>query len=178
MFRILCLVAVTVGIGAATLVSSAVAAPCGELVLRDWSRDGRVDRTYDLTCYEAAIDDLPSDLRDYSDAEVVITRALASAAREDGDNAVGEGARGSRSDYGQRPARSPRRARRDVARRSRRRRRRLHRTPEERLDGYDVGLMVFGLFAGIFVRLPTVRPESYHPLPARMSIIARPSGRT
>ena len=92
MFRILCLVAVTVGIGAATLVSSAVAAPCGELVLRDWSRDGRVDRTYDLTCYEAAIDDLPSDLRDYSDAEVVITRALASAAREDGDNAVGEGA--------------------------------------------------------------------------------------
>ena len=92
MFRILCLVAVTVGIGAAMLVSSAVAAPCGELVLRDWSRDGRVDRTYDLTCYEAAIDDLPSDLRDYSDAEVVITRALASAVREDGDKAVGEGA--------------------------------------------------------------------------------------
>ena len=92
MFRILCLVAVTVGIGAAMLVSAAVAAPCGELVLRDWSRDGRVDRTYDLTCYEAAIDDLPSDLRDYSDAEVVITRALASAVREDGDKAVGEGA--------------------------------------------------------------------------------------
>ena len=64
----------------------------GELVLRDWSRDGRVDRTYDLTCYQAAIDDLPSDLRDYSDAEVVITRALASAVREDGDKDVGKGA--------------------------------------------------------------------------------------
>ena len=46
MLRILCLI--VFAILGSTLASSAAAAPCGELVLRDWSRDGRVDRTYDL----------------------------------------------------------------------------------------------------------------------------------
>ncbi|HEU0247545.1 MAG TPA: hypothetical protein VFR38_10715 [Gaiellaceae bacterium] len=51
-------------------------------MLRDWSRDGRIDRVYQLPCYEDAIDLLPTDLRDYTDAEDVIERALASAIRQ------------------------------------------------------------------------------------------------
>jgi hypothetical protein len=59
------------------------AAPtCESQVLRDWSRDGRIDRVYQLPCYEGAIDLLPTDLRDYTDAEDVIERALASAIRQ------------------------------------------------------------------------------------------------
>jgi hypothetical protein len=66
------------------------AAPtCESLVLRDWSRDGRIDRVYRLPCYEDAIDLLPTDLRDYTDAEDVIERALASAMRQGlGDTAM------------------------------------------------------------------------------------------
>ena len=59
------------------------AAPaCETQVLRDWSRDGRIDRVYRLPCYEDAIELLPTDLRDYTDAEDIIERALASAARQ------------------------------------------------------------------------------------------------
>jgi len=50
-------------------------------VLRDWSNNGRVDRVYPLPCYEEAIAGLPADLRDYTDAEDVITRALTTALR-------------------------------------------------------------------------------------------------
>jgi hypothetical protein len=66
------------------------AAPtCESQVLRDWSRDGRIDRVYQLPCYEDAIDLLPTDLRDYTDAEDVMERALASAMRQGlGDTAV------------------------------------------------------------------------------------------
>jgi len=66
------------------------AAPtCESLVLRDWSRDGRIDRVYRLPCYEDAIDLVPTDLRDYTDAEDVIERALASAMRQGlGDTTV------------------------------------------------------------------------------------------
>jgi hypothetical protein len=59
------------------------AAPsCESQVLRDWARDGLIDRVYQLPCYEGAIDLLPTDLRDYTDAEDVIERALASAIRQ------------------------------------------------------------------------------------------------
>jgi len=51
-------------------------------VLLDWSDNGRVDHLYRLSCYEDALDDLPSDIRDYTDAADVIERALYSAVRE------------------------------------------------------------------------------------------------
>lgn len=61
----------------------AVAAPsCGERVRLDWSDNGRVDQLYRLSCYEDALDDLPPDLRDYTDAAGVIERALYTAVRE------------------------------------------------------------------------------------------------
>jgi hypothetical protein len=53
--------------------------PCGKKVLDDWWADGRVDRLYPLHCYEEAIDGIPPDIRDYSDAESVISRALQAA---------------------------------------------------------------------------------------------------
>jgi len=55
------------------------ATPCGKRVLADWFDNGRIDRLYPLNCYEEAIDAIPDDLRDYADAEDVITRALQAA---------------------------------------------------------------------------------------------------
>ncbi len=73
-------------VGASTLalcVSPALAAtPCAERVIADWSDNGRIDRLYPLGCYEAAIDAIPVDLRDYTNAADVIARALTAAARE------------------------------------------------------------------------------------------------
>ena len=77
---------------AVVLVLSAVAAlssgapagaatACGKKVLADWFDNGRIDRLYPLNCYEEAIDAIPDDLRDYADAEEVITRALQAALR-------------------------------------------------------------------------------------------------
>ena len=50
-------------------------------MLADWFDNGRIDRLYPLNCYEEAIDAIPDDLRDYADAEDVITRALQAALR-------------------------------------------------------------------------------------------------
>ncbi len=63
--------------------SSPAATACANQILHDWSADGRVTKTYALPCYEEAIDALPTDIRDYTNAEVVITRALSSAVRSD-----------------------------------------------------------------------------------------------
>lgn len=59
--------------------SAAKTTPCGKKVLNDWWDNGRVDRLYPLHCYEDAIDGIPADIRDYSDAEQVINRALQAA---------------------------------------------------------------------------------------------------
>jgi hypothetical protein len=73
--------------GASTLalsVAPAVAAtPCAERVIADWSDNGRIDGVYALDCYQAAIDAIPVDLRDYTNAADVISRALTAAARQD-----------------------------------------------------------------------------------------------
>lgn len=60
------------------------ATACANRILHDWSEDGQVASKYSLPCYEEAIDALPSDLRDYTNAEDVITRALTSAVRANG----------------------------------------------------------------------------------------------
>lgn len=57
------------------------AAPCDQRVLTDWSDNGRIDGVYPLGCYEEAIAALPLDLRDYTNAEDVIGRALTTALR-------------------------------------------------------------------------------------------------
>ena len=72
------------GFAALSTASPAGAATeCGKKVLADWFDNGRIDRLYPLNCYEEAIDAIPDDLRDYADAEDVITRALQAALRGD-----------------------------------------------------------------------------------------------
>ena len=67
---------------ALALVGSATPAgavtPCGEQVVEDWRDNRRIDRLYDLHCYEEGIDAIPLELRDYTDAEDVIRQAYLS----------------------------------------------------------------------------------------------------
>ena len=63
----------------ATAPASA-AQSCGRKVIDDWW-DGRIDGTYELHCYDDAIEILPRDVRDYSSAEDDIKRALQAALR-------------------------------------------------------------------------------------------------
>ncbi len=85
--------------GASTLALSgapAVAAPtpCAQRVIADWSDNGRVDGVYALDCYQTAIDAIPVDLRDYTNAADVISRALTAASRQQPPSG-GAGARSS-----------------------------------------------------------------------------------
>jgi hypothetical protein len=48
---------------------------CTSALLQDW-RDGRIDGTYSVGCYQTALAQLPEDLRIYSSAESDIKRAL------------------------------------------------------------------------------------------------------
>src|SRR6266571_2847397 len=52
------------------------AAPCPQRLLHDWRANGRIDRTYPISCYRAATADLPEDLRQYSTASEDIRRAM------------------------------------------------------------------------------------------------------
>src|SRR5918992_2007452 len=61
-----------------------VAADCRQQVIQDWSDNGRVDRLYQLECYEQAMRTMPPEIRDYSDAPEVIDRALTLAVRKRG----------------------------------------------------------------------------------------------
>jgi hypothetical protein len=78
-------VAVVLALSAVAALSTAApasaATECGKKVLADWFDNGRIDRLYPLNCYEEAIDAIPDDLRDYADAEEIITRALQAALR-------------------------------------------------------------------------------------------------
>ena len=73
-FRLL--FALATGLLALALTGTAGAAQsCGSRVIADW-RDGRIDGTYPVACYQEALADLPEDLRVYSSAQADITRAL------------------------------------------------------------------------------------------------------
>jgi hypothetical protein len=50
-------------------------ASCQSRLLRDWG-DGRIDGTYPLACYRAALRSLPADLKVYSSAPDDIAQAL------------------------------------------------------------------------------------------------------
>jgi hypothetical protein len=59
--------------------NAGAATPCSQAILADWLDNSRIDRIYDLPCYEAAIDAIPPDLLDYTDAADVIARAFQDA---------------------------------------------------------------------------------------------------
>ena len=52
-----------------------VQSTCAKALLRDWA-DGRIDATYRLECYRAALKSLPADLQVYSRAPEDILQAL------------------------------------------------------------------------------------------------------
>jgi hypothetical protein len=88
------LVAATLAVALLVLPASALAAKpktgpadtsvtgkkCWNTLIRDWY-DGRIDKTYPVHCYQDALKHLPQDVRTYSDAYEVISRALADATR-------------------------------------------------------------------------------------------------
>jgi hypothetical protein len=73
------LVALACALATLGLAAPAAASECGDKILADWFDNGRIDRLYPLHCYEEAIDSIPADIRDYADAEEVISRALQAA---------------------------------------------------------------------------------------------------
>ena len=84
-----------------TAAPAAAAQSCGRKVIDDWW-DGRIDGTYDLHCYDDAIEILPRDVRDYSSAEDDINRALQAALR--GEEAPpNQGGRPGKDDEGPAP---------------------------------------------------------------------------
>jgi hypothetical protein len=81
MRRLLTFIALLACFGIVAPSTGAGAAACSQQVLTDWSDNGRIDRLYPLRCYDEAIAALPPDIRDYTNAEAVIERALTSAVR-------------------------------------------------------------------------------------------------
>jgi hypothetical protein len=71
--------------------ASAKAKTCGEKVVDDWYGDGRVDEIFPTHCYLDAIRSLPVDVKDYSNAEEDIRRALAYARQHKPDPGPGGG---------------------------------------------------------------------------------------
>ncbi len=61
--------------------AKAEATPCWKKLINDWY-DGRIDHSYQVHCYRDALKHLPQDVRTYSDAYDVISRALSSATRD------------------------------------------------------------------------------------------------
>lgn len=60
---------------AAVAHPAAAATPCWKVLLNDWY-DGRIDHTYPVACYDAALHHLPTDVQEYSSAHEDIERAL------------------------------------------------------------------------------------------------------
>ena len=70
------LFAMAVGLVALACTGSAGASQtCASRLLADW-RDGRIDKTYGVSCYRQALAHLPEDVQVYSTAQSDITRAL------------------------------------------------------------------------------------------------------
>lgn len=70
----------------AVLPGTAVAATCWKELVNDYWADNRVDRTYPISCYREAMESLPADVEQYSDAQDDLRRALLAAIREGRNN--------------------------------------------------------------------------------------------
>ncbi len=78
-FVLVSLVTLSAVVSGAAAATTAKAKSCAKQVVADWYDDGRVDKIYPLECYRAAIESLPPDVIDYSNAKEEIGRALAYA---------------------------------------------------------------------------------------------------
>jgi hypothetical protein len=73
LFVVAATIAVAPGTGATSSLDD-----CAQRVIREWSSRGDVG-THSLACYRAALQALPEDVRQYSDAEQVLEEAMAVA---------------------------------------------------------------------------------------------------
>jgi hypothetical protein len=82
--RLLILLALATATFAATLAAPGAAdaaKPCWVRLVNDWY-DGRIDKTYPVSCYRAAMKNLPEDVAAYSNAREEIQRALLAAIKK------------------------------------------------------------------------------------------------
>jgi hypothetical protein len=70
---------------------AAAATPCWERVINDWLKDGRIDGTYSVKCYQQALKNAPEDLRDYSNVTDVIQAAMQAAISSPSKTGSGDG---------------------------------------------------------------------------------------
>lgn len=70
---------------------AAAATPCWERVINDWLKDGRIDGTYSVKCYQQALKNAPEDLRDYSNVTDVIQAAMQDAVSNPSKMGTGNG---------------------------------------------------------------------------------------
>jgi hypothetical protein len=83
-FRLLALLALVTAALALPSKPAAATVGCSQRLIDDWSDNGRVDRVYGLDCYLDAVESMPPDIRDYTDAQDTIERAFQSAQRVKG----------------------------------------------------------------------------------------------
>ena len=76
------------------------AKPCWESVINDWLKDGRIDGTYSVKCYQQALKNVQEDLRDYSNVTDVIQAAMQNALRNKSGTKTGSGPTGPASPSG------------------------------------------------------------------------------
>jgi hypothetical protein len=79
---------------------ASAAKPCWERVIDDWLKDGRIDGTYSVKCYQAALKNVQEDLRDYSNVTDVIQAAMQNALSKPTKTGTGNGPTGSASPSG------------------------------------------------------------------------------
>jgi hypothetical protein len=82
---LLAALAAIAALAALFLAPVASAKTCAEQVIDDWYGNGRVDQIFPKHCYLEAIRSLPVDVKDYSNAEEDIRRALAFAGQGEPD---------------------------------------------------------------------------------------------
>jgi hypothetical protein len=73
----------------ALVPATASAATCWKELVNDYWADNRVDRTYPISCYREAMEKLPNDVQQYSDAQDDLRRALLAAIRDERDSGGG-----------------------------------------------------------------------------------------
>ena len=75
--------------------ASAKGKPCWERVIDDWVDNGTIDKHYKTACLQAALKNVPEDLRDYSNLPDAINAALQASLRGGGGGQSGGGDTGS-----------------------------------------------------------------------------------
>jgi hypothetical protein len=76
---------------------ASAATPCWERVINDWLKDGRIDGTYSVKCYQQALKNAPEDLRDYSNVTDVIQAAMQDAVGNPSGTGTGSGPGGTQT---------------------------------------------------------------------------------